>query len=42
MIKKTLQYVWSLRREFIKYAVIGGSGFVLDIGSLLLFKEIFG
>ncbi len=42
MIQKTLTYIWSARREFIKYALVGGSGFVLDMGTLILFKEYFG
>ena len=39
MIKKTLLYFWSLRREFAKYFIIGISGVILDIGTLYLLKE---
>ena len=42
MIKKTVNYFWSLRREFTKYFIVGFSGLFLDMGSLILFKEIFG
>lgn len=36
------QKLWSHRREFAKYFIIGFSGFVLDIGSLYLLKQHFG
>lgn len=42
MIKKTVVYFWSLRREFAKYFIVGISGFVFDLGSLILFTEVFG
>lgn len=42
MIKKTLQYAWGVRREFAKYFIIGISGVVLDMATLILFKEVFG
>lgn len=42
MIKKTISYLWSLRQEFAKYFIVGFSGLFLDIGSLILFTEIFG
>ncbi|MDO8499468.1 MAG: GtrA family protein [bacterium] len=35
-------YLWSLRHQFIKYFIVGISGVVLDMGSLILFKEWFG
>lgn len=41
MIKKTVAYFWSLRREFAKYFIVGFSGLFLDMGSLILFKEKF-
>lgn len=41
-MKKIFVYFWSLRREFSKYFAIGFSGVVLDMVSLILFKEIFG
>lgn len=42
MLKKLVQYLYSLRREFAKYFIVGFSGVFLDLGSLILFKEIFG
>jgi len=42
MIEKTLIYLWTLRVEFVKYFVTGLSGVFLDIGSLILLKEVFG
>ena len=42
MIKKTIVYFWSLRREFAKYFIVGFSGLFLDMGSLILFTEVFG
>jgi putative flippase GtrA len=42
MIKKTVSYFWSLRREFTKYFIVGFSGLFLDMGTLILFKEVFG
>ncbi|PIT87813.1 MAG: hypothetical protein COU31_00590 [Candidatus Magasanikbacteria bacterium CG10_big_fil_rev_8_21_14_0_10_40_10] len=41
MFKKLILHLWSLRRQFIKYAVIGSSALVLDIGSLFLFINFF-
>lgn len=42
MTKKTLQYLWSVRHQFIKYFIVGISGVVLDISTLVFFKEFFG
>lgn len=42
MIKKLILFFWSLRREFAKYFIIGFSGVFLDLGSLVLLKEVFG
>ncbi|OGH79232.1 MAG: hypothetical protein A2469_03495 [Candidatus Magasanikbacteria bacterium RIFOXYC2_FULL_40_16] len=42
MIKKAVVYFWSLRREFAKYFIVGFSGLLLDMGSLILFTEVFG
>lgn len=42
MIKRTVAYFWSLRREFTKYFIVGFSGLFLDIGTLILFTEKFG
>ncbi|HLD61180.1 MAG TPA: GtrA family protein [Patescibacteria group bacterium] len=42
MIKKLFLHLWSLRREFVKYFVIGISAFVLDMGTLYLLKQHLG
>lgn len=42
MLKKFIIYLWSLRRQFAKYFITGISGVVLDMGSLIILKEIFG
>lgn len=42
MVKKIISYLWSLRREFTKYFIVGFSGLFFDIGSLILFTEVFG
>ena len=42
MVKRTLKYFWSIRKQFAKYAIVGISGVVLDMGSLMLLKEFFG
>lgn len=42
MLKKSVIYLWSLRREFAKYFIIGIFGVILDMSSMILFKEIFG
>jgi len=41
MIKKTALYFYSLRHQFIKYFIVGFSGFFIDIGVLMVCKEIF-
>lgn len=42
MFKKTILYLWSLRREFAKYFIVGISSLVLDLGTLVLFTEALG
>lgn len=42
MIKKILQHFWRARFEFSKYFVIGISGVLIDISTLIFFKEVFG
>ncbi len=42
MIKKLLQKFWKMRFEFSKYFIIGMSGVLIDMGTLILFKEVFG
>ena len=41
MIKKGFKYFWSVRDEFTKYFITGVSGFVLDMGTLILLTEVF-
>jgi len=40
-MKRIVSFFWSLRHQFIKYFIIGISGVILDIGSLVLLKEYF-
>jgi len=42
MITRILKYFWSLKFEFSKYTAIGISAVILDMLSLMLFKEVFG
>jgi putative flippase GtrA len=42
MVKKTLAYFWSLRHQFIKYFIVGISAVIIDMSSLIFFKEILG
>jgi len=42
MIKKTVHYLWSLRREFAKYFIVGFGSMLFDIGTLILFTAGFG
>lgn len=42
MIKKITNYAWSLRREFVKYFLVGFSGLLIDMSSLILLTEVFG
>ena len=42
MIRRTLTFCWSVRHQFGKYAVVGLSGVVLDMTSLIILKEVFG
>lgn len=42
MIKKIFLHFWTLRHQFIKYFLIGSSGFILDILTLVALKEILG
>ena len=39
MIRKALHHLWSIRKEFTKYFIIGISAFLSDIGSLYILKE---
>ncbi len=41
MIKKTVKYFWSVRVQFSKYVFVGGSGMVIDMGLVILLKEVF-
>lgn len=42
MVKRMINYAWSVRHEFSKYFIVGVSGLILDMGTLILFKEWFG
>jgi len=42
MVKKTVHYFWSLRREFAKYFIVGFGSMLLDMGTLILFTAVFG
>lgn len=39
MIKNLILHLWSLRRQFAKYFIVGISAVILDIGSLFLLKQ---
>lgn len=39
MLKKFLLHFWSLRRQFIRYFIIGFTAFILDMTSLFLLRE---
>lgn len=41
MFKKILSYLWSIRREFIRYFIIGTSSLILDLSSLYFFESVF-
>lgn len=41
-MKKLFAYFWSLRRQFIKYFIIGITGVILDMTSLIFLKEVLG
>ncbi len=42
MIRKTCDYFWSLRHQFVKYVVVGVSGLVIDLSTLIFFTTVFG
>ena len=42
MIKKLIKFLWSLRKQFVKYFVVGISGLVLDLATFGLFTDVFG
>ena len=37
-----LHRLWSLRKEFAKYFIVGFSGVFLDLGTLIIFTKYFG
>ncbi|MBI4992779.1 MAG: GtrA family protein [Candidatus Magasanikbacteria bacterium] len=41
MFKKLITNAWSLRHQFFRYFCVGFSAFILDMGSLMLLKEVF-
>ncbi len=42
MTESVQRYLWSIRGQFLRYAITGGSGVILDMATLILFKEILG
>lgn len=42
MLIKLLRFIWSVRRQFIRYFATGVSAVVLDIATLYILKEYFG
>jgi putative flippase GtrA len=42
MVKQGIKYFWTLRREFAKYFIVGFGSLLLDMGTLILFTEVFG
>ena len=42
MIKKGLIFCWSHRHQFAKYFIVGISGLLIDITTLIFFKEVIG
>ena len=42
MTESLRHYVWSVRGQFLRYALTGGSGVILDMATLVLFREILG
>lgn len=40
MLKSLLRRFWSVRYQFFRYFCVGFSAFILDMGSLMFFKEI--
>jgi putative flippase GtrA len=42
MIKKTAYYFWSIRRQFVKYFIVGLGAVILDMATLLFLKEALG
>lgn len=41
-MKIYINYFWSVRHQFVKYFVVGVSGVVIDLFTLMMFKEWFG
>lgn len=41
-MKTIFSFVWSHRGQIGRYLVVGGSGFVLDVGILYALKQFFG
>jgi len=42
MVKKVISKLWYARYQFAKYVIVGTSGFVLDMATLIYFKEHLG
>lgn len=41
LIKRIKNLLWPHRRQFVKYFIVGISGFIIDLGLLILVKEAF-
>lgn len=41
-MKKFILFFWSLRKEFIKYFIVGVSAVIVDMGSLYLLRDYIG
>ncbi len=39
MVKKIVLHFWSMRRQFVKYFIVGFSGFLLDLGTLIFLTD---
>jgi putative flippase GtrA len=42
MVKRALKYAWSVRMQFSKYFFVGISGLLIDMATLIIFREVFG
>jgi len=42
MIKKTVKYFWSVRKQLARFLAIGLSSLILDVASLIFLKETIG
>ncbi len=42
LVKKLIRHFWFNRYQFLRYFMVGTSGFVIDLGALIIFKRYFG